>query len=119
MTHDSKRAVVVTGASTGIGEACVAALVESGFFVFGSVRKAQDGARLQSRFGASYAPLIFDVTDAAAIGRAAQEVETSSRARRSRALSTTPESPFPVRCCISPSRTSDGRSRSISLVSCR
>lgn len=71
---DAKRAVVVTGASSGIGEACVAALIDAGFRVFGSVRNAQDGARLAARFGADFAPLIFDVTDADAIARAAEEV---------------------------------------------
>jgi NAD(P)-dependent dehydrogenase (short-subunit alcohol dehydrogenase family) len=75
MTDISKRAVVVTGAATGIGAACVETLVENGFFVFGSVRKAEDGARLQARFCADFAPLFFDVTDGEAIARAAQEVE--------------------------------------------
>ncbi|WP_363350041.1 SDR family NAD(P)-dependent oxidoreductase [Methylocystis echinoides] len=75
MSERRKRAVVVTGASTGIGEACVALLVESGFFVFGSVRKDADAARLQARFGADYAPLLFDVTDGEAVAAAAREVE--------------------------------------------
>jgi NAD(P)-dependent dehydrogenase (short-subunit alcohol dehydrogenase family) len=75
MTDPSKRAVVVTGASTGIGAACVETLIKSGFFVFGSVRKAEDGARSQARFGADFAPLYFDVTDSEAIARAAREVE--------------------------------------------
>lgn len=70
-----KRAVVVTGASTGIGEACVARLIDRGFFVFGSVRKSADAERLSTRFGKNFAPLFFDVTDPAAIARAAQEVE--------------------------------------------
>ncbi len=75
MGHEKRRAVVVTGASTGIGEACVALLVEKGFFVFGSVRKSADAAHLEARFGANYAPLFFDVTDADAIARAAREVQ--------------------------------------------
>ncbi len=75
MSDAKKRAVVVTGASTGIGEACVALLIEKGFLVFGSVRREADAARLQARFGPDYAPLLFDVTDGAAIARAAREVE--------------------------------------------
>lgn len=75
MNDRAKRAVVVTGASTGIGEACAALLVQKGFFVFGSVRREADAARLKARFGDAYAPLFFDVTDADAIGRAAREVE--------------------------------------------
>jgi NAD(P)-dependent dehydrogenase (short-subunit alcohol dehydrogenase family) len=70
-----KRAVVVTGASTGIGLACVGMLIERGFFVFGAVRKEADAERLQARFRADFAPLLFDVTDADAIARGAKVVE--------------------------------------------
>ncbi len=72
---DSQPAVVITGASTGIGEACAKLLVEKGFFVFGSVRKTEDAERLQAQFGKNFAPLFFDVTDAEAVSRAAKEVE--------------------------------------------
>jgi NAD(P)-dependent dehydrogenase (short-subunit alcohol dehydrogenase family) len=75
MPDAAKPAVVVTGASTGIGAACVAALVERGFFVFGSVRKTQDAERLKARFGENFTPLFFDVIDRDAIVRAAGEVE--------------------------------------------
>lgn len=70
-----KRAVVVTGASTGIGLACVETLIGKGFFVFGAVRKEADAQRLQARFGDAFAPLLFDVTDAQAIAAAAKTVE--------------------------------------------
>jgi NAD(P)-dependent dehydrogenase (short-subunit alcohol dehydrogenase family) len=68
-------AVVVTGASTGIGAACVDLLVEKGFLVFPSVRKESDAAELVARYGAAVAPLLFDVTDGGAIAAAAREVE--------------------------------------------
>lgn len=68
------RAIVVTGVSTGIGHAATKALLRAGFRVFGSVRKEEDGARLQEEFGSAFAPLLFDVTDERAIGRAADEV---------------------------------------------
>jgi NAD(P)-dependent dehydrogenase (short-subunit alcohol dehydrogenase family) len=70
-----RRAVVVTGASTGIGLACVGMLIAKGFFVFGAVRKELDAERLQARFGSDFAPLLFDVTDAEAIARSAKLVE--------------------------------------------
>ncbi len=70
-----KPTVVVTGASTGIGEACAETLTRKGFFVFGSVRREEDAARLATRLGGNFAPLFFDVTDAAAVERAAREVE--------------------------------------------
>ena len=69
------RAVVVTGASTGIGAACVKVLTAAGFHVFGSVRKPADGDRLTQEFGANFTPLLFDVTDQAAIAAAARKVE--------------------------------------------
>jgi len=69
--------VVVTGASTGIGLACVKVLIAGGFRVFGSVRRQQDAERLSAEFGANFSPLIFDVTDAAAVAAAAQQVEAA------------------------------------------
>jgi NAD(P)-dependent dehydrogenase (short-subunit alcohol dehydrogenase family) len=69
--------VVVTGASTGIGWACVKVLISSGFRVFGSVRRQQDADRLSSEFGADFTPLIFDVTDASAVAAAAKQVEAA------------------------------------------
>jgi NAD(P)-dependent dehydrogenase (short-subunit alcohol dehydrogenase family) len=74
MTPD-KRAVVVTGASTGIGLACVETLIDQGFFVFGAVRKEADAEALQARFGPDFASLLFDVTDAQAVAAGAKVVE--------------------------------------------
>jgi NAD(P)-dependent dehydrogenase (short-subunit alcohol dehydrogenase family) len=68
------RSVVITGVSTGIGWASAKLLLERGFRVFGSVRKAQDGERLRNEFGVNFTPLSFDVTDEAAIRAAAGEV---------------------------------------------
>src|SRR5882757_9421832 len=70
-----RRSVVVTGASTGIGWACVKVLTSSGFHVFGSVRKQSDAERLAKEFGASFTPLIFDMTDEAAAVAGAKKVE--------------------------------------------
>jgi NAD(P)-dependent dehydrogenase (short-subunit alcohol dehydrogenase family) len=69
--------VVVTGASTGIGWACVKVLIAGGFRVFGSVRRQQDAERLSTEFGANFTPLMFDVTDAAAVAAAAKQVEAA------------------------------------------
>jgi NAD(P)-dependent dehydrogenase (short-subunit alcohol dehydrogenase family) len=59
--------VVVTGASTGIGFAIARVLVDHGVHVFGSVRRGDDGRRVQSELGDRFTPLVFDVTDAAAV----------------------------------------------------
>jgi NAD(P)-dependent dehydrogenase (short-subunit alcohol dehydrogenase family) len=72
-----KSVVVVTGASTGIGRGCVKVLIASGFRVFGSVRKQSDAERLAQEFGTNFTPLIFDVTDEAAIAAAAKQVDSA------------------------------------------
>ena len=68
------QSVVVTGASTGIGWATAKLLLDRGFRVFGSVRKQADADRLGNEFGANFTPLIFDVTDEAAVLTAARAV---------------------------------------------
>ena len=69
--------VVVTGASTGIGWGCVKVLTAAGFHVFGSVRKPADAERLIKEFGANVTPLLFDVTDEAAVAEGAHKVGTA------------------------------------------
>jgi NAD(P)-dependent dehydrogenase (short-subunit alcohol dehydrogenase family) len=71
------RSVVITGASTGIGWATAKLLLDRGFRVFGSVRKQADADRLSSEFGANFSPLLFDVTDEAAVLAAAREVRAA------------------------------------------
>ncbi len=71
------KSVVVTGVSTGIGWGCVKVLIAGGFRVFGSVRKQTDADRLSKELGANFAPLIFDVTDEAAVAAGAKRVEAA------------------------------------------
>ncbi|MDE2184325.1 MAG: SDR family oxidoreductase [Alphaproteobacteria bacterium] len=68
------KSAVVTGASSGIGLAAAKALVERGFRVFGSVRKPSDAERLRRELGDRLVPLLFDVTDGAAVKAAAGQV---------------------------------------------
>ena len=68
------KSVVVTGSSTGIGWGIAKVLIGNGFRVFGSVRKAADGERLKKEFGANFVPLLFDITDPAAVARGAEQV---------------------------------------------
>lgn len=72
--NDLVRSALVTGASTGIGRACVEKFVAEGWQVFASVRKAEDGERLKAGIGEAVVPLLFDVTDGPAIARASDEV---------------------------------------------
>src|SRR5512138_3536081 len=68
------KSVVVTGVSTGIGWGIAKVLLQHGFRVFGSVRKTQDADRLSKEFGQTFVPLLFDVTDEAAVQAAARQV---------------------------------------------
>jgi NAD(P)-dependent dehydrogenase (short-subunit alcohol dehydrogenase family) len=77
MAAGSQRgAVVVTGASSGIGEACARRLAGLGFQVFAGVRKQADGERL-AREIPGVTPLILDVVDADSIAAAARTVADS------------------------------------------
>ena len=68
------RAIVVTGASTGIGRAAVAKGVREGAHVFASVRKDADAESLRGEFGEAVTPLLFDVADEAAVRAGAAQV---------------------------------------------
>ena len=65
------RAVLVTGASSGIGHASALRLAGSGWRVFGGVRSEEDAERLREH---GVEPLQLDVTDSAAIAAAAEVV---------------------------------------------
>jgi NAD(P)-dependent dehydrogenase (short-subunit alcohol dehydrogenase family) len=58
-----QRAVVVTGASTGIGRATVVELVSAGFQVFGTVRREADAESLRRQFPDLVTPVIMDLLD--------------------------------------------------------
>ncbi len=63
MSIGDNRAVVITGASTGIGAACALHLDRLGFAVFAGVRKSEDGVALQKAGSDRLVPLELDVTD--------------------------------------------------------
>jgi NAD(P)-dependent dehydrogenase (short-subunit alcohol dehydrogenase family) len=73
---------VITGTSTGIGWGTAKVLIGNGFRVFGSVRKTSDAERLTAEFGDRFAPLIFDVTDEAAVKAAASDVRKALAGER-------------------------------------
>ena len=75
-------AVVVTGASTGIGESTAVFLVKQGFHVFGGVRRAADGERLRNQLGEGFTSLVMDVTDAAAITAGAARLKILKNSAR-------------------------------------
>jgi NAD(P)-dependent dehydrogenase (short-subunit alcohol dehydrogenase family) len=68
-------AVVVTGASTGIGRATALYLDEKGFRVFAGVRKEEDAKSLQEEGSERLTPLKIDVAKAPSIAAARTNVE--------------------------------------------
>ena len=74
MTDKTQRAVVVTGASTGIGKTIALALDAHGFRVFAGVRKETDGLVLSRQARHGLTPVLLEVTDESAIGRAVEAV---------------------------------------------
>lgn len=76
------RAVVVTGASTGIGRAAVETAVREGAHVFASVRKQADADGLKAALGEAVTPLLFDVADEAAVNAGAAQVASLLGNRR-------------------------------------
>ena len=68
------RAVVITGASTGIGRAIALRLDQLGFHVFAGVRKESDAESLRARASQRLAPVRIDVTDEASIVAASKLV---------------------------------------------
>lgn len=67
--------ILITGVSSGVGQAAAQAFLRRGYRVFGSIRTEADATRLQAELGDNFRPLLFDVTDAAAIAQAVAEVE--------------------------------------------
>ncbi len=69
MLSGNNRAVVITGASTGIGAACALHLDRLGFQVFAGVRKMEAGVALQRSSSNRLIPISLDVTDQASIDK--------------------------------------------------
>jgi len=67
-------AVLITGASTGIGAACALDLDGQGLRVFAGVRKPADGERLRGQASGRLSTVMLDVTDTAAIASALEVV---------------------------------------------
>ena len=73
----TKPAAVVTGASTGIGEATTKVLIRKGWHVFAGVRKQKDADRLKQAFGEDVSPVTMEVTDTASMQAAGEEVRAA------------------------------------------
>ena len=81
MSEHRREAVVVTGASSGIGADVAALLAHEGFLAFAGVRSDADEARVAT-LHEHIRPLRLDVTDPASIDEAAQTVARSGHVLR-------------------------------------
>ena len=75
MARNEKGAVLVTGASTGIGRATALHLVGRGHTVFAGVRKKPDAERLRSEGSERLVPVMLDVTKPRSISAARAKVQ--------------------------------------------
>ncbi|MGI9286580.1 MAG: SDR family oxidoreductase [Pseudomonadales bacterium] len=66
--------ILVTGASTGIGNACALALADLGVHVFAGVRSEADRQFLSNANADHVTPILLDVTDTASVAAAATKV---------------------------------------------
>lgn len=64
------KTALVTGASAGFGAAICKTLVQAGYKVIGTARRADRLAALQAELGEHFLPLAFDVSDLAAVEQA-------------------------------------------------
>ncbi|MGA8746143.1 MAG: SDR family NAD(P)-dependent oxidoreductase [Solirubrobacterales bacterium] len=78
------RAVLVTGASTGIGRATALRLDGAGWRVFGGVRREAEAVDLSEAGSDRLTPLILDVTDPVQIAAARDLPQRGPRRPRSR-----------------------------------
>ncbi len=78
--HHEIRSVLITGSSTGIGQACALELHRQGFRVFAGVRRHDDGQRLVEQTSSDMVPILLDVTDADAIAQAAATINETTGA---------------------------------------
>jgi NAD(P)-dependent dehydrogenase (short-subunit alcohol dehydrogenase family) len=72
-------AAVITGASTGIGQACALELDRRGFYVFAGVRSDAAAEQLRAKASSRLTPVSIDVTVADSIAAAAKTVAEATR----------------------------------------
>lgn len=73
-TSPAGRAVLITGASSGLGEACALHMSRVGFHTLAGVRRPEDGERLRAAAAGRLTPVIVDVTDEKSVRAAVDEV---------------------------------------------
>lgn len=70
----SKNLALITGASSGIGEALSRELVQRGWSVIGMARSQNKLAAIQKELGDSFVPIVCDISQKSEIERASSEI---------------------------------------------
>lgn len=78
---DARPAVLLTGASKGIGRACTIRLADAGFRVYAGVRNPDDATSLRTEAGDNVVPVILDVVESDQIREAARIIDGDIGAR--------------------------------------
>ena len=76
MEKKLKKSILITGCSSGIGEALVKRFISEGFLVFGSIRDKDASKSLKEKYGERFFPLVFDVTKRSEIEKAFSKVKS-------------------------------------------
>src|SRR3954463_903473 len=71
----TSNAILITGASSGMGKACALRLSQGGFTVFAAVRKERDAQALRAALSPRLVPVILDVTDEGTISEAFRTIQ--------------------------------------------
>lgn len=74
---ETRRSILITGTSTGIGRACAARFAAEGFRVFAGVRTTADAQSLEAELGSAVVPIDLDVTDDDRIASAAAQISAA------------------------------------------
>jgi len=74
MNRLSKKSVLLTGASSGIGQATAEALIRIGFQVLAGVRKKSDARKLRNSLGPMLVPVFLDLNSSAHIQRVTSRI---------------------------------------------
>ena len=82
----NQRTALVTGASTGIGNAVAHRLARDGWRVYASVRRQEDADRIARESGSAIIPVLFDVTDPDGIEAATRRIHEECGPRGLNAL---------------------------------
>jgi NAD(P)-dependent dehydrogenase (short-subunit alcohol dehydrogenase family) len=68
-------AILITGAARGIGRALCEDALDRGWSAIGSVRDVETGKAMEAELGERFHALVFDVTNAEAVAKAARELD--------------------------------------------